>query len=139
MPAIMVGTSLDGKKQLVRPGTSNSLKELDIVWSDHQQLGMPAPGTDPGLRFRRRDDYAVELFREIQRDLGDLPRVNRALLELGRFYNPMVNGPIVDLPTRRRILELLEAAREDEARQILDQRLALYARLDDGGSGGREE
>jgi len=109
------------------------------VWSDHQQLGMPAPGTDPGLRFRRRDDYAVELFREIQRDLGDLPRVNRALLELGRFYNPMVNGPIVDLPTRRRILELLEAAREDEARQILDQRLALYARLDDGGSGVREE
>ncbi len=100
---------------------------------------MPAPGTDPGLRFRRRDDYAVELFREIQRDLGDLPRVNRALLELGRFYNPMVNGPIVDLPTRRRILELLEATREDEARQILDQRLALYARLDDGGPGVREE
>ncbi len=69
--------------------------------------------------------------------------MNRALLELGRFYNPVVNEPIVDLPTRRRILELLEAAREDEARQILDQRLALYAPPDDeaaarGGGTPRE-
>ncbi|MBI4010866.1 MAG: hypothetical protein HY359_01040 [Candidatus Rokubacteria bacterium] len=65
--------------------------------------------------------------------------MNRALLELGRFYNPVVNGPIVDLPTRRRVLELLEAAREDEARQILAERLALYARLDDEESGARGE
>lgn len=83
-----------------------------------------------GLKFRRRDDYAVELFRDAQTHLSDIPRVNRALLELSRFYNPVVNGPIVDLATRRRVNELLEAARQDEARQILDERLALYARLE---------
>src|SRR5438034_113228 len=59
-----------------------------------------------GLKFRRRDDYAVELFREAQANLEDLQRVNRILLELGRFYNPYINAPIVDLATRRRIIEL---------------------------------
>src|SRR5438093_7892810 len=45
-----------------------------------------------GLKFRRRDDYAVELFREAQANLGDLRRVDRILLELGRFYNPYINA-----------------------------------------------
>ena len=57
-----------------------------------------------GLKFRRRDDYAVELFREALANLGDLRRVDRILLELGRFYNPYINAPIVDLATRRRVL-----------------------------------
>ncbi len=52
----------------------------------------------------------------------------------------MTNGAIVDLATRRRILELLEADRDDEARLLLDERLALYARMDEaepaGGSAG---
>lgn len=51
------------------------------------------------------------------------------LLELGRFYNPTVNGPIVDLATRRRVIELLEAGQADEARSLLDERLTLYARI----------
>ena len=98
-----------------------------------------APGPDPpddrsrqGLRFRRRDDYAIELFREAQAHLGDPARVSRALLELGRFYNPAVNGPIVDLVTRRRIVELLEGGRTEEARGLLDDRLAAYARIEGG-------
>ena len=80
-----------------------------------------------GLKFRRRDDYAVELFREAQANLEDLQRVNRILLELGRFYNPYINAPIVDLATRRRIIELLERSEVEEARQILDERLTLYS------------
>jgi len=80
-----------------------------------------------GLKFRRRDDYAVELFREAQANLGDLRRVDRILLELGRFYNPYINAPIVDLATRRRVLELLERAEVAEASQILDERLTLYS------------
>lgn len=95
---------------------------------------MFAQGPPSQLRFRRRDDYAIELFREVRTNLKDLPRVNRALLELGRFYNPLVNGPIVDLPTRRRVLELLEAGGEEEAGQILDRCLALYARSDEVGT-----
>jgi hypothetical protein len=92
---------------------------------------MPPTGTPSGPRFRRRDDYAIELFREIREHFRELPRVSRHLLELGRFYNPVTNGAIVDLATRRRILELLEAERDDEARQLLDERLALYARMDE--------
>ncbi len=84
-----------------------------------------------GLRFRKREDYAVELFREAQAHLDDVARVDRILLQLGRFYNPFANEAIVDPGTRRSILELLHASRAEEARRILDQRLALYARFDD--------
>ena len=80
-----------------------------------------------GLKFRRRDDYAVELFREAQANLGDLHRVDRILLELGRFYNPYINAPIVDLATRRRIIEFLERSEVAEARQLLDERLTSYS------------
>jgi hypothetical protein len=82
-----------------------------------------------GLKFRKREDYAVELFREAEAHLSDIARVDRILLELGRFYNPLLDGPIVDLGTRRRIIELLEARQLDEARRLLDERLALYARI----------
>jgi len=80
-----------------------------------------------GLKFRRRDDYAVELFKDARANLADPARVDRILLELGRFYNPFVNGPIVDLPTRRRIVEALEAGDPAEAGRLLDERLRLYA------------
>jgi len=93
-----------------------------------------------GLRFRKRDDYAVELFKEAFSHLEDVARVDRILLELGKFYNPLVHGPIVDLATRRRIVELLQASRTDEARRLIDERLALYARMEgsdrEEGSGG---
>ena len=86
-----------------------------------------------GLKFRKRDDYAVELFREAQAHLDDVARVDRILLELGRFYNPFVNAPIVDLATRRQIVELLQASRQDDARRLLEARLFLYARVDESG------
>ena len=83
-----------------------------------------------GLRFRGRDDHAIELFREARAHLADIARVQRILLELGRFYNPLIDGPIVDLPTGRRIVELLESQRTEEAQRLLDERLALYARIE---------
>jgi len=86
-----------------------------------------------GLRFRKRDDYAVELFKEAQTHLDDVDRVDRILLELGKFYNPLVHGPIVDLATRRRIVELLKTGEIDEARRLLDERLARYARIEQDG------
>jgi len=84
-----------------------------------------------GLRFRKREDFAVELFREARAHLDDPARVDRILVQLGRFYNPFVNEAIVDPATRRRILESLEASLPDEARRLLDERLSLYARFDD--------
>jgi hypothetical protein len=86
-----------------------------------------------GLRFRKREDHAVELFREAREHLDDVARVDRILLQLGRFYNPFANDAIVDPITRRRILESLEASRPEEARRLLDERLALYARFDEQG------
>ena len=83
-----------------------------------------------GLKFRKREDYAVELFREAQANLGDRARVARILVELGRFYNPYINAPIVDLATQRRIVEHLERAEAADAGRLLEERLALYARFD---------
>lgn len=72
----------------------------------------------------------MELFKEAQANLTDVARVDRILLELGRFYNPLLNAPIVDLATRRRVIELLLASQPEEARQILDDRLRRYARVE---------
>jgi hypothetical protein len=79
-----------------------------------------------GLKFRRRDDYAVELFHEALAKLADAERVGRILLELGRFYNPYVNAPIVDAGSRRAVLEALARGDLETARTMLEQRLASY-------------
>lgn len=84
-----------------------------------------------GLKFRRREDYAVELFREAQERLSDREAVDRILILLGRFYNPYLDAPIVDLETRRRVLEALEAGQTEVARHLLDERLRQYARFQD--------
>src|SRR5262249_33713509 len=68
-------------------------------------------------RAHRREDYALDLFAEAERDLTDTARVSRILLELSRYYNPLIHGPIVDLASRRLVLEALEAGRLDEARR----------------------
>src|SRR6266480_3470806 len=71
-----------------------------------------------GLRSRRRDDHALDLFRRIETNLSDVGLVDRVLLELSRCYNPLTNGPIV---------ESLRAGRAGEARRLLDECLARYA------------
>lgn len=92
------------------------------------------------LKFRRRDDYAVNLFREAKANLGDVGRVDRILLELGRFYDPLVGGAIVDVATRIRIVEALRAGRTQEALRLLEERLVLYTKFDVGPEGeGRSE
>lgn len=83
-----------------------------------------------GLRSRRRDDHGLDLFRQAEANLSDVRQVDRILLELGRCYNPITNGPIVSLATRRQIVELLEGGRTEEARRLLDEQLQLYARVD---------
>ena len=77
-------------------------------------------------RGDRRDDYAMDRFAEAEANLGDAERVNRILLELSRYYNPLIHGPIVDLDSRRRILEALEVGNPDEARRLLSERRTLY-------------
>jgi hypothetical protein len=102
--------------------------------SDSDPVGSGDPDDERrlrrGLKFRKRDDHAVELFHEALDKLVDVPRVNRILLELGRFYNPYTNEPIVDLATRKRIVGLLEAGDPNTARRVLIERLDRYASAD---------
>jgi hypothetical protein len=109
----------------------------------------PGPDTPEARAWRRgfrqksrRDDYALDVFEEARARLAtDLPRVDVLLRELARLYNPLADGPIVDLPTRGRIMSLLHAGRVAEASALLEERYRLYAPLDDaerqapGGAG----
>lgn len=79
-----------------------------------------------GLKFRRREDYAVELFQEAFAKLGDRDRVAQILVQLGRFYNPYVDAPIVDPETRRTVLEALARGDDATARRLLEERLIAY-------------
>jgi len=78
----------------------------------------------------KREDYALDLFREATAYLDDLPRVNGLLRELGKLYNPVTDAPIVDLLTRQRIMTLLGEGARAEAVRILDERRRLYAPIE---------
>ena len=82
-------------------------------------------GKDKGRN--KRDDYALDLFREAEAYLHDIERVNRILRELGKLYNPLIDAPIVDLSTRQRMMLRLEAGDLQEAARILDEQRRLYA------------
>jgi|RhiMetdeSRZDD1v2_1073273.scaffolds.fasta_scaffold154087_2 FdhD protein len=80
----------------------------------------------------KRDDYALDLFQEARASLrDDTGRVDRVLRELSRLYNPLADGPIVDLATRARIMGLLGQGRPAEAQALLDERYRMYAPVDD--------
>jgi hypothetical protein len=80
----------------------------------------------------RRDDYALDLFDEVRAKLTvDLARVDDVLRELARLYNPLTDGPIVDLATRARIMRLLHQGRTDEAEALVDAQYRRYAPVDD--------
>ena len=89
-------------------------------------------------RFRdkgnKRDDWAVDTFREVFAHLHDDPaRVDRLLFELGRYYNALTDAPIVDLATRRRVAEYLAGGAVAEARGLLETCLQRYrGGIDDG-------
>ena len=98
--------------------------------------GCPKDDTSERLVFRRgrlrkREDDEVRMMREALASLPDVPRVKRLLLELGRFYNPVTNGPVIGSAVRRAIVERLEGADLDGARTLLEQQLAEYLKMDD--------
>jgi hypothetical protein len=98
---------------------------------------------DQGLVFRRgklrkREDDEVRMMREALANLDDVPRVGRILLELGRFYNPVTNRPVVSAETRRAVLMRLDAADRDGAREVLDAHLGEYLKMDTPPSGPAE-
>jgi hypothetical protein len=88
-------------------------------------------------RFRdkgnKREDWAVDALREALASLEDAERVDRLLFDLGRYYNALTDGPIVDLATRRRVGDLLRAGDRPAARELLAGCLERYrGGIDDG-------
>jgi hypothetical protein len=83
-------------------------------------------------RKLKRQDTGLALFERARDSLDDLGRCKPILFELTRLYNPVVDGPLVDRATYARILQAVEAGRIEEARRLLDERLALYAPGEDG-------
>jgi len=84
------------------------------------------PRSGKGFRGHKRQDHALLLIEELRESLGDLARVRRLLLELGRFYDPVLGGNIMELPHQKQIVAALEAGRTEDARALIDARYALY-------------
>jgi hypothetical protein len=92
---------------------------------------VPQPDDDLVFRrgkLRKRDDPAIDLFREALANPEDRSRVQRILAELARFYDPVRNGPVVDAAVRRAVVEDLNAGRFDPARQRLEEAFRVYTR-----------
>ena len=87
-------------------------------------------------KLRKREDDEVRMMREALANLADLARVKRVLLELGRFYNPVTNAPVMDAATRRRIVALLEARDAAGAHTVLEAHLADFLKLADPPAAG---
>jgi hypothetical protein len=85
-------------------------------------------GRDRGFRDRKREDHALVLIEELEASLGDLPRARRLLLELGRFYDPVLGGAIMAVEHQRAIMSALEAGRIDQARELIARRYQLYVK-----------
>lgn len=87
-----------------------------------------ASGSRPGKGFRahKRSDHALALIEDLRGSLDDLARVKRILLELGRYYDPILGGSIMDLPHQKQIVAALEAGRKDDADALIAARYALY-------------
>jgi hypothetical protein len=81
-------------------------------------------------RLRKREDDEVRMMREALASLDDLARVKGILLELGRFYNPVTNAPVVEPATRRAVLDHLASGDVAGARTLLETHLASYLRMD---------
>jgi len=70
----------------------------------------------------------MRLFAEARAQFPDPRAVNRTLLELSRFYDPVSGGVILEHATRRRIVELLEKGQTEEASRALEERFEEYSR-----------
>lgn len=101
------------------------------------------PARDRGFKARKREDHAQVLIEELKRSLDDLSQVRKILRELGRYYDPVLGGAIMDVEHRRAIVEALEGGRQADAMALVEDRYRLYlkdrAHLGhDGGGGGRQ-
>ncbi len=100
--------------------------------------GEPVRGR--GFKARKREDHALALIERLKENLADLAEVRRLLRELGRYYDPVLGGAIMEVGHQRAIVEALEAGRRVEALSVIQQRYDLYLkdRAHLGHGGGRD-
>jgi len=96
-----------------------------------EEMVPPAEGGDErgggkGFKARKREDHALVLIRDLLASLDNLSQVRRLLLELGRYYDPVLGGAIVEVRHQRAIVEALEAGRVGEAEALIRARYDLY-------------
>ena len=84
------------------------------------------PGRGKGFKARKREDHALVLIRDLLASLENPPQARRLLLELGRYYDPILGGAIVEVRHQREIMEAVEAGRLGEAEALVQARYALY-------------
>ena len=84
------------------------------------------PARDRGFKERKREDHALQLIARLKESLDDVVEVRRILRELGRYYDPVLGGAIMEVAHRRAIVEALEAGRQAEALALVEQRYELY-------------
>jgi len=97
------------------------------------------PVRDRGFKARKREDHALQLIERLKESLDDLIEVRKILRELGRYYDPVLGGAIMEVANQRAIVEALEAGRRAEALDLVEHRYQLYvkdrAHLGRGGEG----
>ena len=97
----------------------------------------PGPLRNRGFKERKREDHALVLIRELKENLGDISQVRRILLELGRYYDPVLGGAIMEVSHQRAIVEALERRNVAEALALVEERYDLY--IKDRAHLGRED
>jgi hypothetical protein len=90
-----------------------------------------------GFKARKREDHALVVIRELLTSLGNPSQARRLLLELGRYYDPILGGAIMEVGHKRAIMEAIEAGRTGEAEALIQARYALY--IKDRAHLGRSE
>jgi hypothetical protein len=105
----------------------------------------PESRRDRGFKERKREDHALalinelkqELKHELKQNLGDITQVRRILRELGRYYDPVLGGAIMEVVHQRAIVGALERGNVAEALAFVEQRYELY--IKDRAHLGRED
>ena len=95
------------------------------------------PIRDRGFKARKREDHALQLIERLKESLHDAAEVRRILRELGRYYDPVLGGAIMEIGHQRAVLEALDAGRPAEALALVQHRYELY--LKDRAHLGRGE
>jgi len=84
------------------------------------------PLRDQGFKARKREDHALVLIEELKGSLNDVAKARRILRELGRYYDPVLGGAIMEIAHQRAIAEALEAGKVAEALATIEERYRLY-------------